>query len=376
MPDPTLVVSIVGDVSKLNDALKEGDKSVQGFAGGIGGSALKVAAVAGAATLAAGALIEMTAAAAKDRDEQAKLATVIAAAGAATGDWAGQVDSAIAAGQALAFTDSQTREAMQSLVTATGDVGQATADLAIAQDLARFAGVDLATAADAVAKAHAGQDKGLRTLVPGLVAGATATDTLAAAQAAAAGSAATYAKSTAGSMARAQDAVGELGETIGSALLPLLDALLPALIPIIGQLGELVKAVLPILIPLIKLLAGALSIALGVLKILVGWVVDLVKALSNAIQEVGKFLDSVNPLKGLQLPSLPFLSSAPGVAGASATSRGLAAGPRSAGGFAGSSVVVNVQGADPEEVVRALRRWSAANGGLPSFQRTLTRAGG
>lgn len=377
MPDPTLVISIVANVSKLNDGLKEADKSVAGFTKGIGGSVVGMAAVAGGVTLVAGALVEMTGAAAKDRDEQAKLETAIRAAGAAHGDYAAQVDQAIAAGQALAFTDSDTRAALQSLVTATGDVGAATDLLATSQDVARFAGVDLATAADAVAKAHEGNAKQLAALIPGLDKGASATDTLAAAQAAASGQADTYAKSSQGSMARLSDTLGELGETIGSALLPLLDALVPALIPIVQQIGQLVTALLPVLIPLVKVVAAALSVLVGVLSTVVGWIVQLVKWLGDAIGKLGDFLDSINPLKGISLPSLPFLNSqSAGVAGltASGLSRG-AVGRSVGGGASASGIVVNVSGADPDAVIRALRRWAAANGGVPAFNRTLTRAG-
>ena len=121
--------------------------------------------------------------------------------------------------------------------------------------MARFANVDLAVAADAVAKANAGQATALAKLLPGLDKGATATETIANAQKLAAGQADLYANSTEGMAARNADALGELGETIGQAVLPILDALLPALIPIIQALGNLVTAVLPVLIPLIKLLA-------------------------------------------------------------------------------------------------------------------------
>ena len=55
----------------------------------------------------------------------------------------------------------------KSLVTATGDVTRRPSSSTGAQDIARFAGVDLATAADAVAKAEAGQDGALRKLMPG-----------------------------------------------------------------------------------------------------------------------------------------------------------------------------------------------------------------
>ena len=226
-----------------------------------------------------------------------------------------------------------------------------------------------------IAKAQAGNDGTLRKLVPGLEKGATATDTLAAAQKAAAGSADTFASSTEGTMKRAGDAFAEAGESLGSAFLPVLDAILPALVPLIQQLGKLIQAILPILIPLLKLLGQVLGAVAGVLTTVVGWIVDLVTWLGRAIDSVGKFLDSVNPLKGISLPSLPFLSSSAVTPVPAGLTRGVE--PRSTFDprVSGGGITVNVQSADPEAVVRALRRWSAANGGVPSLNRTLTRAG-
>ena len=140
---------------------------------------------------------------------------------------------------------------------------------ATAQDVARFAGVDLATAADAVAKAQAGQDGALTKMLPGLEKGATATDTLANAQALAAGQADAYSKTTEAGFAKTSDAMGELGETVGAALLPALDAILPAILPMIKSLGTLVSAILPLLIPLITLLGKALGVVANVLVLVV-----------------------------------------------------------------------------------------------------------
>ena len=349
-----LVVSIVGDARKLQSALGDAGKGVEVFGKQLDvGSLAMGAGIAGAAVVAGKALVDMTMAAAADRDEQEKLATAIRAAGAETATSTQQVEDAIAAGQARAFTDSQTREALQSLVTATGDVTTSTALLSTAQDVARFAGVDLATAADAVAKAQAGQDMQLARLIPGLQKGATATDTIANAQKIAAGQADAYAASTEGTMARASDAMSELGETIGSALLPLLDALLPALIPIISALGELIKAVLPVLIPLIKFVAQTMAQWIGVLVKIVGYIVDLVNAIKGAIDWLGRLANSV---PHIDLPG-PF-GTAPGTMGA--TTRGVTTTP--------APVTVNVWGGDPtrveQAVARALRGYTRRNGSI------------
>jgi len=324
------------------------------------------------ATLAGGvalAIADMTQAAAADQAEQNRLTAAIQAAGAATGDYNAQVEAAITAGQDRAFSDTQTRDALQSLVTATGSVTAATSELSAAQDIARFANVDLATAADAVAKAHAGQDTQLRKLMPGLAAGATAADTLAAASAAAAGQADAFANSAAGMQARGADAFGELTETIGAAFLPVLEAILPAVIPLIRAFGTLIQAVLPLLTPLLRLIGQALGVVVGIITQAVNILVRLVTWLGNAIGKLGDFLAAINPLKGISLPSLPFLSSA--VAPSVGLSVGAFADTRAAGGAVSSraAITVNVyttgDSIEAERaVVRALTRSSRLNAGL------------
>lgn len=370
-----LTVEIKGDTKGLNSALNEGKGDVAGFGASIGGTALKVLPLAAAAAGAALALKGMADAAAEDQAQAAKLDAAIVAATGSTADHTAEVDAAIAAGQELAFTDSATRDALQSLVTSTGDLTAATALMSTAQDVARFAGVDLATAADAVAKANEGQDGALRKLLPGLEQGATATETLGNAQQLAAGQAAAYSKTTAAGMEKAGDAVGELGETVGAALLPALDAILPALIPVIKSLGTLVTAILPLLIPLIKLLGAALGIVAGVLSGVVGWLVKLVNALKSAIEWVGNLLSKIGPLRDIGNIIGGIIGGTSTTAAASVGARGARGAPRSGGGGA-SGVVINITAtgdslATEAAVLRALRRSSRINAGaVPGWAAT------
>jgi len=360
-----LVVEILGDASKLASSVDGATKSTNGLMGSLGGTAIKAAAFAGAAGIAIGAIAGMTQAAAEDRDEQAKLEQAILAAGAATATSNAEIEEAIALGQAKAFSDSESREALQSLVTATGDVTSATGLLAQAQDIARLANVDLATAADAVAKAQAGQAGPLEKLIPGMTKGASATDALAEATALAAGQADLYAKSSEGMQKRAGDSLGELSETIGSVFLPILDAIIPALLPILEAFGTLVKALLPILIPLIQLLAKYIGFLAGVLSTVVGWLAKLVGWVADAIGSVGRFLDALNPLKDFKMPSLPFLSSSSSSASGTPTAS-TRAGEGVSSAFAPTiNVYTTGDGIEAEQaVVRALRRVTRINGGV------------
>jgi hypothetical protein len=358
MAGPALVVRIVGDTKGLTSALNDADQGVQLFGKSVNvGGVAAMAGLAGAAVVAGKALIDMTASAAADRDEQEKLALAIAKATGSTQDYSEATDAAIAAGQALAFTDSETRAALEPLVTSTGDMSKATKQLAIAQDIARLSGVDLATAADAVAKANKGQDKALKSLIPGLTIGADATETLGNAQKLAAGQAELYGESSAGASAKMADGMAELGETIGEALLPILDALIPAITPILTAFGTLIKALLPALIPLVKFLASALTTVLGVL-------LKVVDALVRFVDWIARALDKLRDL----LSKIPGLSSIPGIGGdaASFAAGGKTRSASSAGG-AIPSVVINITG-DPitieRTVISALRTYSRRNGGL------------
>jgi len=361
-----LVVRIVGETAGLSKALDGAGGEVKGFGSSMLGTAAKVSVVAGAALAAGAAIAGMTKAAAEDRDEQNKLEAAIKAAGAATATSTAQVEAAISAGQDRAFSDSQTREGLQSLVTATGDVGKATELLTQAQDIARFANVDLATASEAVAKAYAGQDGKLQKLIPGMEKGATAAETIGNASEIAAGQADLYSKSAAGMQDKAGDAFGELSETIGEVFLPILDAVLPIVIQMIKLFGQLVKAVLPLLVPILKLVGKYLTFVGNNLATVVGWLIKLIDWVTKAIGKLGDFLESINPLKDFKLPSLPFLNSTSTPAGASA-------GTFATGGSTSSGgITFNIYG-DPAvieaKITKALRDYARRNGSAAVFGR-------
>jgi hypothetical protein len=357
-----LTVAIVGDVSGLISGIADGSASLGSFASALGAIPGPVGAIASSAVAVVGVLGDWTQAASEDAAEQARLQAAVEAAGAAHGDYADQVNAAIDAGQALAFSDTEIRDALVPLVGATHDVGEANQLLATSQDVARLAGVDLETAAKAVAKAHDGNATSLAKLVQVNAKGLTATEVLTAAQEKAAGQAEAYGTSTEGSMATANIAFSEVTESIGSAFLPVLQEILPALIPIITSIGDLIKLLVPILVPALKLVGVVLKTVAEAVKGVVDVIISLVKWIGEAVTAAGKFLDAVNPLKGISLPSLPFLSA--GSAAAFGAGGGLAAGVYAGG--SGGGVTVNVYGGDPRRVAQAVaqgyRRWTDTNG--------------
>lgn len=354
-----LVVKILGDTSGLNSSMDSATKSVKGFGGAIGGIPIGTLALgAGAATAVAAGLWEVGKAGANAAAEEKAYAKAIEQAGAATGNWVQQSDAAIAAGQKLAFTDSETMEAMTALTTATHDVAKSTDLLTGAQDIARLAGVDLATASDAVAKAYNGNDRALKALVPGLKAGANGYETIQNASRAAKGQAEAFAESGDAASMMLTDSFGELVEEVGKALLPAFKALMPGIQAIIKVMTTLIKAILPVLTPMVELLAKGLEFAAKVLEKVadaIAWVIDQIKKL---LAPLGDAIDALGSIK------LPF-----GIGGASVSGMHTQAMGRSvnaqSGGTVAAPFTVNIYG-DPAvietRVTKALRDYMRRNG--------------
>ena len=253
-------------------------------------------------------------------------------------------------------------------MTATGNVDQATRDLATAQDIARFANVDLATAADAVAKADAGQDKGLRTLMPGSERIRCDGDPGQRHQAG--GGPGRHLRQVRPRDGRSTSvAMDELSKTIGTAVVPVLQALMPALLAIIKAFATIITAILPILIPAMKLLATVIGIVADAIAGALTFVAKLVTALVGLL---GPIKDVLNGIGSIHLPF--------GIGGSSAAPSALGATPMATtyqgggGGFA-----VNIYGGDPAQVqaqvVAALRQYTARNGYAGLYGTGLGQAG-
>lgn len=132
---------------------------------------------------------------------------------------------------ATATADDELRPALAKLVTGTENLEEAQVGLKLAQDIAAGTGKDLATVSDALAKAYAGNDKGLKALDPRMktllkdgldVEGAMSVlaDTFG-------GDAAAAADTAEGRFKRLSIGLAETKESIGAALLPAIQAVLP-----------------------------------------------------------------------------------------------------------------------------------------------------
>ena len=132
---------------------------------------------------------------------------------------------------ATATADDELRPALAKLVTGTENLEEAQNGLKLAQDIAAGTGKDLATVSDALAKAYAGNDKGLKALDPRMktllkdgldVEGAMSVlaDTFG-------GDAAAAADTAEGRFKKLSIGLAETKESIGAALLPAIQAVLP-----------------------------------------------------------------------------------------------------------------------------------------------------
>ena len=198
--------------------------------------AIRKAAIPAAAaiTAVAGALGLAAKAAAEDEQQQAILAnTMQNVVGATDATVAATEDMISAMSRATGTADSELRPAFSALLVGTKNVGEATDALSLAQDISAATGNNLATVSDALAKAYAGNMKGLAALSPemkGMIKDGASLDTvMLALNDNFGGAAAKSAKTAAGQFKILKNSLAETQESIGAGLLPVLQKVLPYL---------------------------------------------------------------------------------------------------------------------------------------------------
>jgi hypothetical protein len=198
--------------------------------------AIKKAAIPAAAaiTAVAGALGLAAKAAAEDEQQQAILANTMQNVVSATDATVAATEDMISAmSRATGTADSELRPAFSALLLGTKDVGEATSALGLAQDIAIGSGADLATVADALSKAYAGNMRGLRALSPEMMGmikeGASLDEVMMALNDNFGGAAAKSAQTAAGQFKILKNSLAETQESIGAGLLPVLQKVLPVL---------------------------------------------------------------------------------------------------------------------------------------------------
>ena len=170
----TLKLSILADVDDLKKKLGEADKAVESNSSKIsefGKKAAAAFAVAAAAAVAYGTKLAIDGVKAAIEDEQAQLRLANAlreATGATDAQIKSTEDYILKTSLATGVSDDQLRPAMQRLAVSTKSTTEAQKLLALALDVSKGSGKDLETVANALGKAHDGQETALARLGIGL----------------------------------------------------------------------------------------------------------------------------------------------------------------------------------------------------------------
>jgi hypothetical protein len=304
-------------------------------------------------------------------------------------------------GKSAAISDDEARPAFQKLIVATKDVAKATDLMNLATDVAAATGKPLVDVTDALAKAYAGNMKGLNSLSPeikGMIKdGASLAEVQAVLTANFGGAGEAAANTAAGGMKKLGIAFAETKESIGAAFLPIMLKLQPVLekfanwaqenpdllAAVIAGMGILAVSILAVnaamlLNPAVAITAGIIALGVAivaaykkfegfreVVRTVVNFVAAYVEGMANgfikAINIVIKGINLLKPGKDIAMlqeisigrMSEPVAAADPGVNGsANAAERN-------------NNVMINVYGGDPNAVVSALRSYMRTNGSVP-----------
>jgi hypothetical protein len=153
-----ILVEIFADASHFQRELDKAAGTTRRF-----GAVAKVAGGLVATGLAVG--LEKSIHAAIDAQAvHARLEQAFHNAGLSAAAYSKQIDNAEASGRKLGFTDEDVSGSLGSLIAATGNVTTSLRDLSVAQDLARFKHIDLATATKSLTMAMTGSQRAIKQL--------------------------------------------------------------------------------------------------------------------------------------------------------------------------------------------------------------------
>ena len=155
-----LIVRILGESAGLTSELDKVKSHLSLASSGFSGMS-KVAGIAGVALGGAlvGGLVASVKAAEEGQASQAALDAAVKATGQSVAKTAGALDSAQSSARSYGFSNEDARTALAKLEIATGSTAKATKDLGAVMDLARFKHIDLATAAQVVARSMSGSTR-------------------------------------------------------------------------------------------------------------------------------------------------------------------------------------------------------------------------
>lgn len=238
-----LILRIIGDATGMNKATKQAEASLENFQSKVGkvGSAIAAAFAGGAILNFAKVSVQ---AALEDQRAQERLAKTLENVTKANASQVAAVEKSIASMQSqFAVADDELRPALESLVRATKDTGQAQQLLKLALDISAGSGKGLQEVSVALVKAMGGQTRGLRDL--GIQVKDTEgkalsfNDIVGQLSGTFAGQAAKAADSQTGRLKALAIQYDELKETVGTALLPVLAQLAAVATSLFGWFNNL-----------------------------------------------------------------------------------------------------------------------------------------
>lgn len=219
-----LKVRITGDASSYERALKHSESHTRKFGRALG----DMGKIAGGILLSKGLEqvaigIHGTIKAAEESEKvQAQLEQQLKASGESYDKFGGQIEQTVShLSQLAGLDDEDLASAFIRLDRASGDAQASMDQLGLVADIARARNIDVAKAADLVAKAMDGNTNAFKRYGVTVEKGASVQETLAAAQAKFAGQAEAYGKTAAGAHDRQRVALENLQESIGAKLLPI-----------------------------------------------------------------------------------------------------------------------------------------------------------
>jgi len=356
--------------------------------------AIKKAAIPAAAALTAvvGVIGSSIKAAIEDEAAQASLARQIKQSTGATDDQVKSVEKYISGlGRSAAISDDEARPALQKLIVATKDVAKATELMNLATDVAAATGKPLVDVTDALAKAYAGNMKGLNALSPEIKAmikdGASLAEVQKVLEANFGGAGKAAADTAAGGMKKLSIAFAETKEGIGEAFLPVMEKVLPVvqkfsewaqknpdlLAAVTVSIGALAVSTLALnaamaVNPFVAMAAGIIAIALAMQKL--ADAAEKIKGIGGIAAKIigsivlpgfaGQVLENtIGRFTGNNAPSVDTPSTSVGNIG------------RAGSAERGVNITVNAGVGDPvaigKSVVDALNAYKARTGSLASL---------
>ena len=297
-----IVVRIIGDASQFTKATQQAIGTSQKFGAAVG-KGFGLGAGISAFNLLSTAISKTTDfigdAIHAGMEEEASIARLSSSLRANVPAWDGRTDAiekTIKAQMNLGFADEEQRDSMSRLVAVTHNVSAAQTLMRSAMDLARFKGIGLAEATQALINIEGGRYKALGALIGSTKEITSSTQALAAVQKVAGTAAADYAATTEGKALVATTKLNDKLDTLGARTLPLVNAGLDitiGLLDLVSNEGPTIDA-LANDAEAFNDLAGAAGVAASKYRAFSGAGKELIPAVRDMHNYVGHLANRLN----------------------------------------------------------------------------------